>query len=233
MIAPVRSVVFDLDGTLIDSVPDIAAALNRCLTEQGRAALDEEGVTRFVGGGARELVARALGPDTPPAEVDSALENFLARYRAEPLALTRLYPGTRELIDALREADVPLAICTNKPQDLTMLILDRLNLTGHFSVVWGGELGKPLKPAAACLRTVCGTLGAEPGETIMVGDSLTDVEAARAAGCPVIVVSHGYERRPLDSLGADVVCAGLVEAAEEIDRRLSRSGSRLRWPVRR
>lgn len=229
MSPPVRAVVFDLDGTLIDSVPDIAAALNRCLVARGRAVLNEESVSRLVGGGARELVARALGPDTPAAEVNSALENFLAHYRAEPVALTSLYPGARELIEALCEANVPLAICTNKPQDLTMLILDRMNLTGHFPVVWGGEAGKPLKPAAACLRNVCVALGVSPGETIMVGDSLTDVEAARAAGCPVIVVAHGYERRPLDSLGADVVFAGLAEAAEEISRRLPRDRSQLRW----
>jgi phosphoglycolate phosphatase len=228
---PVRAVVFDLDGTLIDSVPDITVALNRCLVTRGRAELDEEGVARLVGGGARELVARAFGPDMPPAGIDSALSDFLTGYRAEPVALTRLYPGARELLDALRSAGLPLAICTNKPQDLTMLILGHLSLNGDFSVVWGGEPGKPLKPDAACLRSVCSALGVMPAEAIMVGDSLTDVDAARAAGCPVIAVAHGYERRPLDSLGADVVCAGLAETAVEISRRLARDQSRLRWPV--
>ncbi|MGE5266280.1 MAG: HAD-IA family hydrolase [Deltaproteobacteria bacterium] len=231
MSSSVRAVVFDLDGTLIDSVPDITVALNRCLATRGRAELDEESVARLVGGGARELVARALGPETPTVEIDSALADFLAAYRAEPVALTRLYHGTRELLDALRGAGLPLAICTNKPQDLTMLILGRLGLGADFSVVWGGETGKPLKPDAACLRSVCGGLGVIPAETIMVGDSLTDVDAARSAGCPVIVVAHGYERRPLDSLGADVVCAGLADTAREISRRLARGQSRLRWPV--
>ncbi|MCU0955056.1 MAG: phosphoglycolate phosphatase [Hyphomicrobium sp.] len=230
MSPPVRAVVFDLDGTLIDSVPDIAAALNRCLVARGRAVLDEESVTRLVGGGARELVARALGPGTPPAEIDAALADFLAGYSAEPVTLTRLYPGAIELLEALRQAGVPLAICTNKPQDLTMLILGRLSLAHYFTVVWGGEPGKPLKPDAACLRSVCEAFGGAPAETVMVGDSLTDVDAARAAGCPVIVVAHGYERRPPDSLGADAVCAGLAETAGEISRRLVRDRSRLRWP---
>jgi phosphoglycolate phosphatase len=97
--------------------------------------------------------------------------------------------------------------------------------------VWGGEAGKPLKPDAACLRNVCGALGVVPAEAIMVGDSLTDVDAARAAGCPVIAVAHGYERRPPDSLGADVVCAGLAETAEEISRRLAADQTLLRWPA--
>ena len=127
--------------------------------------------------------------------------------------------------------NITVSVRINKPQDLTMLILERMNLTGHFPVVWGGEAGKPLKPAAACLRNVCVALGVSPGETIMVGDSLTDVEAARAAGCPVIVVAHGYEQRPLDSLGADAVCTGLAETADEINRRLARGQSRLRWPA--
>ena len=226
-----RAVVFDLDGTLIDSVPDIAAALNRGLALEGRQALSEESVARLVGGGARELVARALGPVTPVTLVDRALANFLAFYEAEPAARTRLYPGARELLQALRDAGVPLAICTNKPQALTSLILKRMNIAESFSAVWGGEAGKPLKPAAECLRTVCSAIGTTTAETLMVGDSHTDVEAARAAGCPVIVVAHGYEQRALESLRADAVVAGLPEAGLEISQRLSRTQSRLHWPA--
>ncbi len=227
----IRAVVFDLDGTLIDSVPDIAAALNRCLANEGRATLAEDGVARLVGGGARELVARALGAATPAADVDRVLTDFLALYEADPVRLTRLYCGARVLLDALRDASVPLAICTNKPQPLTHLILDRLDLASYFAVVWGGDTGKPLKPDAACLRTVCEQLGVTPAETLMVGDSHTDIEAARASGCPSIVVAHGYEQRPLDTLRADAVVPGLAEAGLEIARRMGDETSRLRRPA--
>ena len=103
----IRAVIFDLDGTLIDSVPDIAAALNGCLANEGRATLSEAGISKLVGGGARELVAKALGSATPSAEVDRVLTDFLAIYEADPVSLTRLYSGARELLDTLRDARVP------------------------------------------------------------------------------------------------------------------------------
>jgi phosphoglycolate phosphatase len=230
-VSPVRAVVFDLDGTLIDSVPDIAAALNRCLIAEGRTALDETGVAKLVGGGARELVARALGARSPAADVDRVHADFLAHYDAEPVARTRLYPGVREVLTELGDAGVPLAICTNKPQQLTDHILARLDLTRFFSVVWGAAPGKPLKPDAACLRTVCKEIGVSPAETVMVGDSHTDVDAARAAGCPSILVSHGYESRSLASLGADALVAGLPDAGLQIARWRGDDHSLLRQPA--
>lgn len=216
----IRAVVFDLDGTLIDSVPDIAAALNRCLANEGRETLPEEDVAKLVGGGARELIARALGSATPSTDVDRILAEFLASYEAQPATHTRVYPHTRDLLDALQGAGIPLAICTNKPLPLTRLILERLDLASYFAVVWGGEPGKPLKPDAACLRIVCEQLSVAPAATLMVGDSHTDIDAARASGCASIVVSHGYEQRPLASLGADAVVSGLAQAGLEIARRL-------------
>lgn len=215
---PVRAAVFDLDGTLIDSVPDIAAALNTCLVSEGRAPLNEDGVAKLVGGGARELVARALGAATLDADVDRVHADFLAYYDAEPVTRTRLYPGARELLFELRDTGLPLAICTNKPQHLTDLILARMDLAAYFSAIWGAAPGQPLKPDAACLRNICTRLGTEPAETVMVGDSYTDVAAARAAGCLSILVAHGYEQRPLDSLGADALVAGLPEAGLQIAR---------------
>jgi phosphoglycolate phosphatase len=227
----IRAVVFDLDGTLIDSVPDIAAALNLCLAAEGRSPLTEDGVAKLVGGGARELVARALGDATPERDIDRVHADFLAHYDAEPVTRTRIYPGARELLAELRDAGLPLAICTNKPQHLTDLILARLDLAAHFTVIWGAAPGRPLKPDAACLRTVCSTIGTGPAETIMVGDSRTDIDAARAAGCPSILVAHGYEQRPLDSLGANIVVAGLPEAGLEIARWRGDERSRLRQPA--
>jgi phosphoglycolate phosphatase len=211
-------VVFDLDGTLIDSVPDIASALNDCLFVEGLAPLTEAGVTALVGGGARELVARAMGDTFAAGDVDRVFGEFLVRYEADPVRRTRLYPGARELLDDLANIGLPLAICTNKPIGLTHSILDRLDLSATFCAVWGGDAGRPLKPDPACLRTLCVDLGTVPAQTLMVGDSHVDVDVARAAGCPSMVVAHGYEQRPRDSLGADVVVAGLAEAGREIAR---------------
>jgi phosphoglycolate phosphatase len=227
----IRAVVFDLDGTLIDSVPDIASALNRCLVAEQRETLSEDGVAKLVGGGARELVARALGAATPASVVDRVLTDFLSFYEAAPVALTRLYPGAHGLLESLRAARVPMGICTNKPEPLTHLILDRMDLASYFAVVWGGAPGKPLKPDAACLRTVCGQLDVSPAETLMIGDSHTDIDAALAAGCPSIVVAHGYEQRPLDALGADAVVPDLAEAGLEIARRMAQVKLKLRHPA--
>jgi phosphoglycolate phosphatase len=232
-VSPPRAVVFDLDGTLIDSVPDIAAALNRCLAAEGRTALDEAGVAKLVGGGARELVARALGGGTAPSDVDRVLADFLAFYEAAPVRLTRVYPGGRELLAGLREAGMPLAICTNKPMALTRLILDRMDLAAFFAVVWGGEADKPLKPDPRCLLAVCEQLGTAPGDTLMVGDSHADTAAARASGCRSILVGHGYEQRPLDSLGADAVVAGLADVGLEIARWSKAGDFELRQAARR
>lgn len=211
------AVVFDLDGTLIDSVPDIAAALNLCLMDEGRDVLTELEVTRLVGGGARELVARALGSSVEAADVDRVLKAFLQNYAAEPVRRSKLYPGAGALLTELAGRNLPLAICTNKPLGLTRIILDALDLASFFPVVWASEPGKPLKPDAACLRSVCADLNIRPAHTVMVGDSHADVAAACAAGCRSILVRHGYELRPLDSLGADA----LVEDLSQTGRMLA------------
>ncbi len=223
--------IFDLDGTLIDSVPDIAAALNKGLAGAGRETLSDAAVAKLVGGGARELVARAFGPATPAADIDRLFRDFLARYEAEPVARTRLYPGARDILADLRDRGLPLAICTNKPQPLTGLILDRLGLTGFFAAVWGAAPGRPLKPDAACLRSVCETLGTHPAVTVMVGDSHTDIDAACAAGCPSILVRHGYEQRPLETLGASLIVPDLAGAARAIAEWPPAAVSALREPA--
>jgi len=217
-VTKIRAVVFDLDGTLIDSVPDIATALNRCLTTQGRAEMTEPEVTRLVGGGARELVARALGGETAAANVDRVLAAFLDFYEAEPVRRTVLYPGAHDILAECARHGLQLGICTNKPKQVTSIVLDALGLEPYFSVVWAGEPGKPLKPEAACLRSVCRELDVEPSRVVMVGDSHADVAAARAAGCYSIVVRHGYESRPLESLGADAVVDGLPQTLQMLTR---------------
>ncbi len=206
----IRAVVFDLDGTLIDSVPDIAAALNICLADAGRPALTDGGVAELVGGGARELVARALGRAATSKDVERTLADFLRHYEAAPVTRTRLYPGARALLDHLAARGIPRALCTNKPAALTRLILDQLGLAGDFQVVWAGEADKPLKPDAACLRSVCADLLVVPAATVMVGDSRADILAAGAAGCRSILLTHGYERADPASLGADRIVPDLA-----------------------
>lgn len=226
-----RAVVFDLDGTLIDSVPDIAAALNRCLVDRKRVALSEDAVKSLVGGGARELVAKALGSDTSDAEIDRALSEFLTYYEREPVARTRLYPGARELLGDLTARGLRLAICTNKPIGMTRLILDRLELTPYFASIWGGEPERPLKPDPLCLHTVCAELAAAPAEAAMVGDSRIDIEAARATGCRSVFVSHGYERSPGSTLAPDFIVQSLPEAGHAIARMAGNADSALRQPL--
>lgn len=205
MTAP-RCVLFDLDGTLVDSAPDIAAALNIALETMGRPPLDLGTVKGMVGGGARLLVERALlAAGAGAHEVEPALECFLDAYRARPAALSRPYEGVLDALSGFAAGGVRLGVCTNKPENLARSILDRLGLLPFFGAVCGSMPGLALKPAPDLLRMAMRTLGTAPGETAMVGDSRRDVEAAKAAGCRVLVFAGGYGGEPAHTLGADAV----------------------------
>lgn len=213
------AVIFDLDGTLVDSAPDIAAALNTALVRSGLSALDVGAVTRMVGAGAERLMARALDAlEAPrrPGDVDALLEKFLVAYAEEPAARTVLYPGARETLYRFAALRVPLAVATNKPQSLTLDILERLAIRGHFGAVEGARAGIALKPAPDMLLSALRAVGREPRDALMVGDSAADVGAARAAGIKVAVVSHGYAQGPVASLGAAHVFSGFAELLDTL-----------------
>jgi phosphoglycolate phosphatase len=204
----VRAVVFDLDGTLVDSAPDLHAAASAMLAGLGRREVTRAEATSFVGNGIERFVARCLEATgrTPDAETGAAaLARFRAQYEAAPAALTRPYPGVPELLAALRASGRPLGVCTNKPEAPARAILGDLGLATHFDAVVGGDTLPVLKPHPAPLLHCLAALGADPAEALYVGDSETDAETARAAGVPFALFSGGYRKSPLAAFdGAQV-----------------------------
>ncbi len=219
----INAVVFDLDGTLIDSAPDLLTAVNRMLGERGRRGLDLGAVTAMIGDGAHKLVERALtatGQETPTAgELARATCRFIDFYEGHGADLTRPYAGAAEALKCLRDDGYALGVCTNKPQGPTREILDALGLGGYFSAVLGGDtLDGVRKPDPRHLLAAVERLGATPDRAVMVGDNVNDVAAARGAGIPVIVVAFGYARVPAADLGADAVIGRFAELPEAIRR---------------
>lgn len=211
--------MFDLDGTLVDSVPDLARAVDQMLGALGRAPAGEEKVRCWVGNGAAMLVRRALA-DAVEVKTDPeqdglfpvAQELFMAAYAQANGRDGRIYPGVDLLLEHYRAEGVPMAVVTNKPAGFTHALLDQLQLSRYFPVVVAGDTLEQRKPHPAPLLHACDRSGVQPGSALMFGDSRVDVEAARAAGCPVICVSYGYNRgEPIHSAGADRVVDSLAE----------------------
>lgn len=204
-----RAALFDLDGTLIDSAPGIAEALNCTLEELGCAREPEALIRGWIGDGARELLQRALEHAGKPApvvaEFEASYQRLMAHYaRSLPLQ-AREYPGAGMMLQALRAAGVGLALCTNKPARFIAPLLQALGWANAFDVVCGGDTLPQRKPDAAPLLYCAAALGQPPARCVMVGDSRTDADAAHAAGMPLLLVRHGYGR------GYDLDRAGAVE----------------------
>jgi phosphoglycolate phosphatase len=206
-----RAAIFDLDGTLVDSAPDIAAALNSAFVEANFAPFDLATVKSMVGAGARTLVARALTASVGtimPSDVDQLHRRFIAHYNAQPCVATQLYPGVLTTLAALQHEGWRLGICTNKPQELAGQVLKSLGIAGLFGSTVGGRDGIALKPAPDMVHLVLRELNVSAGQAVMVGDSAADVGAAHATGLPVIVLAHGYSDTPAAGLGADICLNG-------------------------
>lgn len=207
-----RAVVFDLDGTLIHSLPDLTAAINHILAAESREPVSEAELGPMVGDGAHTLVERAFAargglPEGrgPGGDVAPLLARFLAYYEANATVLTRPFPEVVDTLARLKAHGVLLAVCTNKPTAATLEILRALELEQYFAVVVGGDDTPALKPSPAHIDAVLTRLGVAREEAVMVGDSINDVLAAKGAGLPCIVVSFGYSRTPVADLGADLV----------------------------
>lgn len=222
MVGRLRAVVLDLDGTLVDSLPDIADALNAGLACERLPPFDLARVRGMVGGGVRVLVERAfaaMGPQYADPELfKRVVVAALAHYRAHPCDKTRLFPLAREALDALVGEGVKLGLCTNKHLDLTEAILAELDIRALFGSVVGSNGTLPLKPDPAMLQACLAELGVAPSEAVMVGDSSADLGAARAAGCPVILVSFGYTQTPAAELGGDLVIDSFAELPGALGR---------------
>ena len=191
-------VVFDLDGTLVDSVPDILAAANRLLEELNRSAISRATAVSFVGNGIPVFVRRLLehaGLDLPPERISLAIERFTAIYRQNPATHGRPYPGVPAALEELRQRGFHLGVCTNKVRVLADMVLDRLDLTRHFLTVVGGDDLPHAKPDPAMLYACIADL--PPGPCLFVGDSEVDAATARAAPVPFILFTQGYLKGPL------------------------------------
>ncbi len=216
MTFPFRAALFDLDGTLIDSAGGIAEAVNRTLLALGHAAQDEATVRGWIGDGARLLLCRALdhaGVSLPAGEGFEAAYALLMRHYGESLPRQAVaYPGAAEAMRALQADGVRVALCTNKPARFIAPLLDALDWHGCFEAIVGGDTLPERKPDARPLLHIAEGFDLVPGHCLMVGDSRTDAEAARAAAMPLALVDYGYRRDfDLDAAGAWRVLGDLRE----------------------
>lgn len=198
----VRALVFDLDGTLIDSAPDIHAAANRLMRELELPAFDLNTITSYIGNGIPKLVERCLDATgaTGKVPLDVAIDRFKAFYAEEPALRTRPYDGVVEALAAFSKAGCRLGVVTNKAEDLSRAALADLGMAGHFDVVIGGDTLKSKKPDPEGLLLAIARLGATPASALYVGDSEVDGETAAAAGLRFALFSGGYRKSPLDAI---------------------------------
>ncbi len=209
-----NTVIFDLDGTLVDTAPDLAAALRAVLGARGLAGPSDEAVRVMIGGGAALMVRRAFEaarPETGDQEIEAALADFLEEYRTNIAVRSQTFPGVIEALDWLTERKARLGVCTNKYEAFSVALLRDLKIDHYFGSVLGGDSLPVRKPDGGHILGVIRALGGTPERSIMIGDSATDVEAARNTGIPVVVVSHGYTPVPAAELGADVVIGTCAE----------------------
>jgi len=217
-----NAIVWDLDGTLVDSAPDLACALNTVLDKRGFFTLSINEIRKMIGNGVPKLVERgfnAVGVRPEPAQLAELVALFVQEYRACATDKTRPYPGIVQALQEIHSMNIPMGVCTNKPEALTRQILEGLGLSGYFSSVVGGDSTSARKPdpepVLACLRG----LATEPALSLMIGDSVHDVRAAHAAGVLIGVVPWGYRSAAVEELGADFVLhdatrlAGLIRDA--------------------
>jgi phosphoglycolate phosphatase len=209
-----ETVVFDLDGTLVDTAPDLTAALNAVMAREGRPLVPLDDVRHMVGRGARVLIERAMeatGRAADPSTISELMAHFLEHYDVNIAATSRPFDGAEAVCRRLRAEGRKLGICTNKPERLSLKLLDELRLREVFPVVLGADSRSYRKPDPRHLLDTISALGGRPESAVMIGDSDTDVNTARAAGVPVIVVSFGYTETPVRDLGADLVIDHFAE----------------------
>jgi phosphoglycolate phosphatase len=191
---PYSLVVFDLDGTLVDSASDIAEAVNRTLEEWSLPRQEEAVIRGWIGDGARALVASAFAHAGKAIDLDKVMPGFMVHYAECLLLYPTVYPGVVETLQALREKKVAVAICTNKPQRFVRPLLDALGLGEYFECIVGGDTLPERKPSAVPLLHVVDHFGLQPPQCLMVGDSATDLLTAQAADVPMALVTYGYLR---------------------------------------
>jgi phosphoglycolate phosphatase len=212
--------VFDLDGTLIDSEPDLRAALNKTLTQAGRAEVTRAQVIKMIGDGVPKLVERGFAATGgPPADgLEAAVRQFSANYEGHTSALSEVFPGVASALVGLKNQGLKLGVCTNKPQKPTEEILAAFGLDALIDASVGGDaLGGVRKPDGRHLGAVLEKLGTTPARAVMVGDNHNDAGVARALGVPFVAVSFGYARGTVEELDADHVIDHFSELSAALE----------------
>ncbi len=208
------TVAFDLDGTLVETAGDLHRALNQVLTDEGLPPASLDDVRAFVGHGARVLIIRACaahGVRHPEDKLDRLVETFVTVYAADIAALSAPYPGLIDTLGVLKSAGARLTVCTNKRTALSNQLLDALGMTHWFQAVVGADAVENRKPHPDHFIAAVRAGGGDPTRALMVGDSIYDVESAKAAGAPVAVASFGYSDTAPELLGADAVFTHYAE----------------------
>jgi phosphoglycolate phosphatase len=210
-IAPVRALIFDLDGTLIDSQRDLIHSVNAMLRKMGRQELPEPTISGYIGHGAPTLVARALGGNATEDQLQHALQFFLGYYEEHKMDTTRAYPGVAETLAQLQHKGLPMAILTNKPARISVRILDALGLARYFRAIYGGNSFETKKPDPFGANTILEELGAAPQSAMVVGDSEVDIQTARNAGTLAAAVNYGFGVHDRNLYPADVYLDSITD----------------------
>lgn len=210
-----KLIMFDLDGTLVDSVPDLASAVDSVFVGLGLPEVGEANVRLWVGNGAESLIRRALCyvlDDVEDVFFENVFSEFLISYGDRVADKSKLYPGVKETLDVSYELSIPMAIVTNKPIAFARTLLSSLNIDHFFSDVLGGDSLAKKKPDPLPLQTLMSKYGLFPSQVLMIGDSVNDILSARSAGCAVVAVSYGYNHgNDIYEAGADLVVTTLVD----------------------
>jgi phosphoglycolate phosphatase len=218
------TIVFDLDGTLVDTAPDLIDTLNVVLAREGLPAVAFESARRMIGGGSKGMLERALRGDgraCSTAEFERLYAGYIEHYAAHIADRSRPFPQLQSALDSLAAAGHRLAVCTNKLEWLAKRLLEILDLDGRFAAICGQDTFGVQKPDPRILRQTVLRAGGDPADAIMVGDSSTDVHAARAAAMPVIAVDFGYTEVPIASLRPDWIISSFEDLPPAIDKLLT------------
>lgn len=220
-------IAFDLDGTLVDTAPDLIGTLNHLLTQEGLPVLPLDQARPFIGHGARRLIQRgfiAAGADLDPDLEQDLFDRFIPHYLGRIADESRPFEGCEAALHALRAAGAKLSVCTNKPTGLSVALLDALGMTGLFEAVIGADSAPAPKPDARHLQAAVAAAGGSLGRSLLVGDSATDSAAARAAGAPIVLVTFGYTDTPAHELAPDALIDHYDDLPEACARLLAACG---------
>ena len=214
------TIAFDLDGTLVDTAPDLIGTLNRLLVEEGLPPVPMQAASALIGEGARALLVHgfeAAGADVERARSEELFERFLVDYAGHIADGSAPFEGVVETLERLKERGAILVVATNKRSDLSELLIEALDLTRHFAAVVGPDRVSARKPSGAHLKEAVRLAGGDPERAVMVGDAAPDAEAARDAGMPCVLVTFGYTPVPVEDLGADVLIDAFEDVEEAVD----------------